>query len=78
MEDIRHSKKMIEIKEKNPDLFKFYLEVGWAKIALMEDEMEEGLDYYIGLIVVFHILVYIREGIIQMMIKLHGIVNEQI
>ena len=45
LEDIRHSKKMIEIKEKNPDLFKFYLEVGWAKIALMEDEMEEGLDY---------------------------------
>ena len=30
LEDIRHSKKMIEIKEKNPDLFKFYLEVGWA------------------------------------------------
>lgn len=45
LEDIRHSKKMIEIKEKNPDKFKFYLEVGWAKIALMEDEMEEGLDY---------------------------------
>jgi len=45
LEDIRHSKKMIEIKEKNPDLFKFYLEVGWAKIALMEDEMEEGLEY---------------------------------
>ncbi len=45
LEDIRHSKKMIEIKEKNPDKFKFYLEVGWAKIALMEDEMEDGLDY---------------------------------
>lgn len=45
LEDIRHSKKMIEIKEKNPDKFKFYLEVGWAKIALMEDEMEEGIDY---------------------------------
>lgn len=45
LEDIRHSEKMIEIKEKNPDKFKFYLEVGWAKIALMEDEMEEGLDY---------------------------------
>lgn len=45
LEDIRHSKKMIEIKEKNPDLFKFYLEVGWAKISLMEDEMEEGLEY---------------------------------
>lgn len=45
LEDIRHSKKMIEIKEKNPEKFKFYLEVGWAKIALMEDEMEEGLDY---------------------------------
>ena len=45
LEDIRHSKKMIEIKEKNPDKFKFYLEVGWAKIDLMEDEMEEGLDY---------------------------------
>ncbi len=45
LEDIRHSGKMIKIKEKYPDSFKFYLEVGWAKIALMEDEMEEGIDY---------------------------------
>ena len=45
LEQIRHSKKMINIKEKNPELFKFYLEVGWAKITLMEDEMEESLDY---------------------------------
>jgi hypothetical protein len=36
---------MIEIKEKTLIKFKFYLEVGWAKIALMEDEMEEDLDY---------------------------------
>ena len=45
LEQIRHSKKMINIKEKNPELFKFYLEVGWAKIALMEEEMEDGIDY---------------------------------
>ena len=45
LEDIRHSKKMIEIKEKDPEKFKFYLEVGWAKIALMEEEMEDDLDY---------------------------------
>jgi len=45
LKDIRHSNKMIEIKEKNPDKFKFYLEVGWAKIALMEEEMEDGIDY---------------------------------
>lgn len=45
LEDIRHSKGMIKIKEKYPEKFKFYLEVGWAKIALMEEEMEEDLDY---------------------------------
>lgn len=45
LEDIRHSSEMLKIKEKNPDKFKFYLEVGWAKIALMEEEMEEDLDY---------------------------------
>lgn len=45
LEDIRHSQAMVKIKEKNPDKFKFYLEVGWAKIALMEEEMEEDLDY---------------------------------
>jgi len=45
LEDIRHSQAMINIKEKNPEKFKFYLEVGWAKIALMEEEMEDDLDY---------------------------------
>jgi len=45
LEDIKHSKDMIKIKEKYPEEFKFYLEIGWAKIALMEEEMEEGLDY---------------------------------
>ena len=45
LEDFRHSKSMIKIKEKNPEKFNFYLEVGWAKIALMEEEMEDDLDY---------------------------------
>lgn len=45
LKDVSHSEEMIKIKEKNPDKFKFYLEVGWAKIALMEEEMEEDLEY---------------------------------
>jgi len=45
LEDIKHSKEMIKIKEKFPDKFKFYLEVGWAKLALMEENYDENLDY---------------------------------
>jgi hypothetical protein len=45
LDDFRHSKSMINIKENHPEKFKFYLEVGWAKIALMEEEMEDDLDY---------------------------------
>ena len=41
LEDFRHSKSMIKIKEKYPEKFNFYLEVGWAKITLMEEEMED-------------------------------------
>ena len=45
LEDIKHSSRMIDIKTKNPDKFKFYLEIGWAKIALMEECMSDDLDY---------------------------------
>lgn len=45
LHDLGHTKEMVEIKEKYPDKFKFYLEVGCAKIEIMKEEIEEDLDY---------------------------------
>ena len=43
--DIGFSKRMIEVKESNGDKFNFYHEVDWAKIDLLEYELDDAYEY---------------------------------
>lgn len=45
--EFKHTNKILEIKKKFPEEFKFYLEIGWAKIELLKEvyESDPDLDY---------------------------------